>query len=208
MNHKVPSDLVKFERSTLTDAVLGGCPQCLTRWAVPSCGQTVKPVASLPTELVSDWFHVQVPLTDGAPPPKYTFDKYNRPLEIPEYSDEEYSRVLQDPRWSREETDHLWGLARQFELRFIVMADRWALPKARSVEEMKERYYSVAKKLLLARAQDEEDVADHPLIKVSAGSRQLGAIVWPRFRPSSWPRLLKESIYRNVITWRGTWQMA
>jgi hypothetical protein len=132
----------------------------------------------LSTELVADWYYVQVPLTDGAPPLKYTFDKYNRPLEIPEYSDEEYSRVLQDPRWSREETDHLWGLARQFELRFIVMADRWALPKVRSVEEMKERYYSVGRKLLLARAQDEEDVADHPLIKVSTGSPQIGVMVW------------------------------
>lgn len=105
-------------------------------------------------------------MNDGAPPAKYTFDKYNRPLEIPEYSDEEYSRLLHDPRWSKEETDYLFTLVRQYELRFIIMADRWALEKARSVEELKERYYAAAKQLLLARAPEEEDVAEHPLVKV------------------------------------------
>lgn len=110
---------------------------------------------------------VQVPLTPGAPAAPYQFDKFSRALEVPEYSDEEYARCLQEPRWSREETDHLLTLARQYDLRFIIMADRWGLDRSRSVEEMKERYYGVARQLLLARAHDEDDVADHPLVKVS-----------------------------------------
>lgn len=42
--------------------------------------------------------------------------------------------------WSKEETDQLFELCERFDLRFIVIADRF--PTARSVEDLKSRYYS------------------------------------------------------------------
>lgn len=39
-----------------------------------------------------------------------------------------------DEAWTREETDHLFELARRYDLRFIVMADRWEMPTERSVD--------------------------------------------------------------------------
>lgn len=42
--------------------------------------------------------------------------------------------------WSREETDQLFELCERFDLRFIVIADRF--PSDRSVEDLKSRYYS------------------------------------------------------------------
>ena len=48
--------------------------------------------------------------------------------------------------WSREETDQLFELCQRFDLRFIVIADRF--PTARSVEDLKSRYYSGTSKFV------------------------------------------------------------
>lgn len=42
--------------------------------------------------------------------------------------------------WTKEETDQLFDLCERFDLRFVVIADRF--PTSRSVEELKNRYYS------------------------------------------------------------------
>lgn len=42
--------------------------------------------------------------------------------------------------WTKEETDKLFDLCERFDLRFIVIADRF--PTSRTVEELKNRYYS------------------------------------------------------------------
>lgn len=42
--------------------------------------------------------------------------------------------------WTKEETDQLFDLCERFDLRFIVIADRF--PSSRTVEELKDRYYS------------------------------------------------------------------
>lgn len=36
--------------------------------------------------------------------------------------------------WPKEETDHLFELAVQYDLRFIVMADRWEYASKRTVD--------------------------------------------------------------------------
>ena len=41
--------------------------------------------------------------------------------------------------WTKEETDQLFDLCERFDLRFVVIADRF--PSTRTVEELKERYY-------------------------------------------------------------------
>ena len=90
--------------------------------------------------------------------------KYNVKVPRPQYSDEEYEENLKSEDWSREETDYLVDLAIDFDLRWIVVSDRYdynpqEAPKAsedsmavtpqvkpRSQEDMKARYYTVAAK--------------------------------------------------------------
>jgi DNA methyltransferase 1-associated protein 1 len=61
-----------------------------------------------------------------------------------------------DDDWSREETDYLFDLLRKYDLRFLVVADRWEYPSQRTVEDLKHRYYSVCRKLIRARPASDE----------------------------------------------------
>ncbi|KAI1936407.1 swr complex subunit [Ophidiomyces ophidiicola] len=106
----------------------------------------------------------------------YAFAKYNIKPQIPRrYTDEEYDCHLQSEIWSREETDYLMDLATEFDLRWIVIADRYEFqPKTtepegnasalvvptqtRTMEDMKARYYTVAGKML---------AIEHPLSEMS-----------------------------------------
>ncbi|KAK9950476.1 hypothetical protein M0R45_005966 [Rubus argutus] len=105
-----------------------------------------------------------VRVVNGAPPSgDYSFAKYNKSVDVIKYTDEEYEKYLTDPVWTKEETDQLFDLCQQFDLRFIVIADRF--PSSRTVEELKDRYYSVSRHILIARAASPADVSGHPLVK-------------------------------------------
>jgi len=79
----------------------------------------------------------------------YPFARFNKVVEVPTYTEMEYTQHLTSPEWSREETDHLMDLASRFDLRFIIMADRWDREtfSERSVEDLKERYYNIVERL-------------------------------------------------------------
>lgn len=56
-----------------------------------------------------------------------------------EYSQFEYDQHLADPQWTIQETGYLFSLLRDYDLRFVVAADRYAFESAdgivrRSVE--------------------------------------------------------------------------
>ncbi|KAL3814453.1 hypothetical protein ACJIZ3_015721 [Penstemon smallii] len=105
-----------------------------------------------------------VRVVNGVPPTgDYSFAKYNKSVDVIKYTDEEYEKYLSDPAWTKEETDQLFDMCEQFDLRFIVIADRF--PSSRTVEELKHRYYSVSRTILIARAPSPSDVAGHPLVK-------------------------------------------
>ncbi|PKU88006.1 SWR1-complex protein 4 [Dendrobium catenatum] len=105
-----------------------------------------------------------VRVVNGVPPTgDYQFAKYNKSVDVVKYTDEEYEKYLTDSMWTKEETDHLFDMCERFDLRFIVIADRF--PTSRTVEELKSRYYSVSRALLIARAPSVADVAGHPLVK-------------------------------------------
>ncbi|KAM3412212.1 hypothetical protein ACQJBY_003722 [Aegilops geniculata] len=105
-----------------------------------------------------------VRVVNNVPPTgDYDFAKYNTKVDVLKYTDEEYEKYLTEPTWSREETDQLFELCQRFDLRFIVIADRF--PTARSVEDLKSRYYSVTRALLIARARSFDEVAGNPLVK-------------------------------------------
>jgi DNA methyltransferase 1-associated protein 1 len=105
------------------------------------------------------------------------FARFNIKAQCPKrYTDEEYDRLLQSDDWSREETDYLMSIAQEYDLRWVVIADRYdyrpaaasmtgestALVPAgrhRTMEDMKARYYTVASRML---------VIEHPPSEMSA----------------------------------------
>ncbi|XP_041357054.1 DNA methyltransferase 1-associated protein 1-like [Gigantopelta aegis] len=84
----------------------------------------------------------------------YPFARFNKSVDVPTYSDLEYQQHLHDDNWPRQETDHLFDLCKRFDLRFIIIHDRWNKEKYRdrSIEDLKERYYNVCNILAKVRA--------------------------------------------------------
>ncbi|PKX93067.1 SANT/Myb-like DNA-binding domain-containing protein [Aspergillus novofumigatus IBT 16806] len=100
------------------------------------------------------------------PEQEYAFAKYNVKPRVPRrYTDEEYNRHLKSDDWSRQETDYLMDLVEEYDLRWVVIADRYdfqpqpmdaeanatALVPAkryRTMEQMKARYYFIAASML------------------------------------------------------------
>ena len=82
--------------------------------------------------VVSDWKEVHG---------DYAFAKYNKKVAMVMYNDEEYNSMLNDDlEWSREETNYLFGMCETFDLRFIVIADRYDFRgRKRTVEQLKVR---------------------------------------------------------------------
>ena len=115
-------------------------------------------------------YHWQHQGNDDDPPQEYPFAKFNKVklkrskkifranisvqhVDVPTYSDIEYEQYLQDKDWTRAETDILFDLCRRFELKFLIIHDRWnnALYPDRSVEDLKERYYNICTALEFVR---------------------------------------------------------
>ena len=73
-------------------------------------------------------------------------------VDVPVYTHMEYQQHLHDESWTRPETDQLFDLCNKFDLRFVVMHDRWDVGRfsARSIEDMKERYYYICNVLTKA----------------------------------------------------------
>lgn len=46
-------------------------------------------------------------------------------VQVPVYSEQEYQMYLHDDGWTKAETDHLFDLCKRFDLRFIVIHDRY-----------------------------------------------------------------------------------
>ncbi|XP_020949075.1 DNA methyltransferase 1-associated protein 1 isoform X1 [Sus scrofa] len=84
----------------------------------------------------------------------YPFARFNKTVQVPVYSEQEYQLYLHDDAWTKAETDHLFDLSRRFDLRFVVIHDRYDHQqfKKRSVEDLKERYYHICAKLANVRA--------------------------------------------------------
>ena len=99
--------------------------------------------------------------------------KWNVKVQIPSYTDDQYENLLKAEDWTREETDYLMDLCRDFDLRWILIADRYVsdeIPAStppptngeatgpevvakthyppRTMESLKQRYYTIAAKMM------------------------------------------------------------
>ena len=94
----------------------------------------------------------------------YDFAKFDQKIDIVEFTKEEYDKLIKpnDRNWDYEQTIYLWDLIKRYELRFSVILDRFDEEKygERSVDILKDRYYSVARTIL-----ENRKMFDHPIIK-------------------------------------------
>ncbi|MCJ1275274.1 hypothetical protein MMC21_003075 [Puttea exsequens] len=110
----------------------------------------------------------EMEIDDQAKPtiPDSYWAKYNVKVPRPQYTDAQYEEFLKSDDWSKEETDYLVDLAVEFDLRWIVIGDRYdyklslqpqmeslsttttAPPKSRTTEDLKARYYALAAKTM------------------------------------------------------------
>ena len=88
----------------------------------------------------------------------------NTKVEIVEFTKEEYDKLIKpnDRNWNYEQTMYLWDLIKQYQLKFVVIFDRFDEQTygERTVESLKDRYYSVARTIL-----EHRKLFDHPIIK-------------------------------------------
>lgn len=109
-----------------------------------------------------------------------SFAKFNVQVDVPQYSEDQYNSNLVNDDWTKDETDYLFDLARQFDLRWPLIWDRYEYtpqlsvrvkdekdekdekeeddndtntavipaPKLRTMEDLKQRYYEVAAKMM------------------------------------------------------------
>ena len=85
--------------------------------------------------------------------PDYPYAKFDIHLDPVTYSEEEYGTYLKSDVWTKSETDKLMELGRRYELRWPVIHDRWFgyyhaqddnSVATRQMEDLQQRYYSVA----------------------------------------------------------------
>ncbi|KAF9155006.1 swr complex subunit [Linnemannia schmuckeri] len=75
------------------------------------------------------------------PNEEYRFYKFNKSINLISFSPEEYSSHLQDPDWTLEETSYLWDLCRRFDLRWVVIQDRYEWPP-QEADRLALQYYN------------------------------------------------------------------
>ncbi|KAH7376238.1 SWR1-complex protein [Plectosphaerella cucumerina] len=135
----------------------------------PADGEESAPAAEATTQGSDDAGKSQEPaaLEDSA------FAKFNVHVQVPQYNEEQYRSHLTSADWTKDETDYLMGLVGDFDLRWPLIWDRYdytpeaingeasadgdeskaiiPVPKPRSMEDLKARYYAIAAKMMAAQ---------------------------------------------------------
>lgn len=122
----------------------------------------------------------------------YQFAKYNTRINVPIFSEESYEEALKTDSWSYEETKYLFELATRYDLRWLVIHDRYDFNPLqssegedvemqessdkpdRSLEDLKERYYDVCTRLMLFRQKKGDGLspAEEDLVKQMKYSKE------------------------------------
>ncbi|KAF7301827.1 Myb-like domain-containing protein [Mycena indigotica] len=99
---------------------------------------------------------------------EYQFAKYNVQRPTFTYSDDEYNSLLQEEGWTREETDYLMSLVKDYDTRWYIIHDRYEYPRPedspRSLEDLKDRYCGVCRKLIRNRPWTGDDASRQALL--------------------------------------------
>ncbi|GAC72828.1 DNA methyltransferase 1-associated protein-1 [Moesziomyces antarcticus T-34] len=121
---------------------------------------------------------------------RYAFAEFNTDSGVYSYSNDEYIQHLRDDDWTKEETDYLMELCAAYDLRFVVIHDRydWASAqpsfvsgstgalfqavKERSMEDLKARYYAVCRRLIRSRISTDDVETRQVLLSTYAFDKQ------------------------------------
>ncbi|KIK67949.1 hypothetical protein GYMLUDRAFT_36753 [Collybiopsis luxurians FD-317 M1] len=100
------------------------------------------------------------------PNTEYKYAKYNIQPTIYEWSQDEYTRHLEDSDWTKEETEYLFKIAQDYDLRWYIIHDRYEYPngRTRELEDLKDRYYSVCRKLIRNRTWAGDEASKNQLL--------------------------------------------
>ncbi len=102
---------------------------------------------------------------------EYPFAKYNTHAKVMRYNDEEWKSLIEaDEGWTKEETDYMLDLIETMDMRWFAIADRYLYENdgktiERSVDDIKGRYYSIARQLMIGREGGTTAIANQVLIK-------------------------------------------
>ncbi|SPO24929.1 related to SWC4 - component of the Swr1p complex [Ustilago trichophora] len=121
---------------------------------------------------------------------KYQYSEFNTNSGVYSYSNDEYIQHLRDDDWTKEETDYLMDLCAAYDLRFVVIHDRydWASAqttylagsssaplqsaKERSMEDLKARYYAICRRLIRSRISSDDVETRQVLLATYAFDKQ------------------------------------
>lgn len=121
---------------------------------------------------------------------KYQYAEFNTNSGVYSYSNDEYIQHLRDDDWTKEETDYLMDLCATYDLRFVVIHDRydWAsaqasylagmtsapasIVKERSMEDLKARYYAICRRLIRSRISSDDVETRQMLLSTYAFDKQ------------------------------------
>ncbi|KAJ1032476.1 hypothetical protein NDA16_000500 [Ustilago loliicola] len=121
---------------------------------------------------------------------KYQYAEFNTNSGVYSYSNDEYIQHLRDDDWTKEETDYLMDLCAAYDLRFVVIHDRydWASAQAsyltgttstvaptvkeRSMEDLKARYYAICRRLIRSRISSDDVETRQMLLSTYAFDKQ------------------------------------
>ena len=80
------------------------------------------------------------------------YNQFNKKVEVVEFSKDEYDTLIKpfDKNWNYTQTTYLWELLKLYDLKFHIVFDRFDEETygKRTVEGLKDRYYSVARTIL------------------------------------------------------------
>lgn len=148
---------------------------------------------------------VEEPIDDS------TFAKFNVQVKVPKYDDEQYKAHLQNEHWSKDETDYLMGLVQEYDLRWPIIWDRYEyhapvpdieasegavipIPKARSLEELKARYYRVAAAMMIVhKPQDKMISSEFSLYETMLAFNPAQETARKKFAENSFHRTREEA---------------
>eukprot|EP01066_Platyproteum_vivax_P020624 Platyproteum_vivax@DN8555_c0_g1_i1.p1 len=102
----------------------------------------------------------------------YSYAAFNVKPKIYRYTPDQWNCHISklDAEWSRQETDHLMDLCERFDLRFHIIFDRFDPNYRKKLEDIKERYYSIARKVMelqMEGSRADEEKSRHPLFRFS-----------------------------------------
>ncbi|KAK7470456.1 swr complex subunit [Stygiomarasmius scandens] len=103
--------------------------------------------------------------TNSDPNADYPFAKYNVQHTVYSWTPDEYSRYLHDSEWTPEESEYLFKLAIEYDLRWYIIHDRYEYPgTARELEDLKDRYFSICRKLVRNRPWNGDEASRNQLL--------------------------------------------